>query len=48
MLPSVGREKAGLAPPRCLVLDSLDVYATFLVPGRLDVVTLWKWQGILR
>lgn len=48
MLPSFGREKAGLASPRCLALVSLIVYSTSLVPGRLYVVTLWKWQGILR
>lgn len=48
MLPSISREKAGLAPPRCLVLVSLDVYATSLMPRHLDMVTLWKWQGILR
>lgn len=48
VLPSVSREKAGLAPPRSLVLVSLDVYAASLVPGRLDGVALWKWQGLLR
>lgn len=40
VLLSVSREKAGLALPESLVLVSLDVYATSLVPGRLDVVTL--------
>lgn len=48
VLPSFGREEAGMASPRCLAFVSLVVYPGSLVSGHLYVVTLCKWQELLR